>query len=310
MPERASGQRVPEFFIVGNPKSGTTALYEMLRPHPQIFMPELGTQFFAVEQKKTPETLEEYLSLFEEARPEQRVGEMSRGYLRSRTAASGIAELQPDAKIIVVLREPASFIRSLHLELLQDHVETEKDLRKAIERDEATRRNGEADPDRQGLMYSPERVAYVEQLRRFDALLPRENVLVLIYEEFRADNESTIKEVLRFLDVDDTFAVDAKDANPTVLVRSPRLHETVRSVYMGRGRLGATAARALKALLPRRLRRDALGSMRRHVLYSQPSPPDGELMLELRRRSKGEVEALSEYLGRDLVKLWGYDRVA
>ena len=208
-----------------------------------------------------------------------------------------------------MLREPASFIRSLHLELLQDHVETEKDLRKAIERDEAARRNGETDPDRLGLMYSPERVAYVEQLRRFHALFPRENVLVLIYEEFRADNDAAVKEVLRFLGADETFPVDVKDANPTVLVRSPRLYEMVRSLYMGRGRAGAVLKRAVKAVVPRRLRRDALGSMRRHVLYSQPSPPDEELMLELRRRSKAEVEALSEYLGRDLVKLWGYDRM-
>ena len=39
--ELASRLRIPEFFIVGHPKSGTTALYEMLRTHPQIYMPEL-----------------------------------------------------------------------------------------------------------------------------------------------------------------------------------------------------------------------------------------------------------------------------
>jgi len=38
---RASGRKLPEFFIVGQPKSGTTALYEMLRSHPGIYMPEL-----------------------------------------------------------------------------------------------------------------------------------------------------------------------------------------------------------------------------------------------------------------------------
>ena len=44
-----------------------------------------------------------------------------------------------------------------------------------------------------------------------------------------------------------------------------------------------------------------------HVVYANPHPPDESLMLELRRRFKGEVVALSEYLGRDLVTLWGYD---
>jgi hypothetical protein len=300
---------VPEFFIVGNPKSGTTALYEMLESHPQIYMPPLGTQFFALDQNRNPETLEEYLRLFDAAKPGQRVGEMSRGYLWSRTAAEGIAALAPDARIIAILREPASFLRSLHLELLQDHVETEKDLARAIEL-EAERQEGQDSTDQRGLRYSPERVDYLEQLQRYRAYFPAEHVLVLIYEEFRADNEGTVKKVLRFLDVDDTVAIQAQDANPTVLVRSTRLYEMVRSVYMGQGRVGGAAHGAVKAIVPRRVRRDALGSMRRHVLYSQPSPPDEELMLELRRRSKAEVEALSEYLGRDLVKLWGYDRIS
>jgi hypothetical protein len=301
--------RVPDFFIVGNPKSGTTALYEMLKLHPQIYMPELGTQFFAREQRRKPDTLDEYLSLFQAAGPDQRAGEMSRGYLRSHTAADRIAELQPDARIIAILREPASFIRSLHMELVQDHVETETDLRTAIEQEEASRRaraGGGLDHE-QGLFYSPERVAYVEQLRRYTAVFPRERVLVLIYDDFRRDNENTVREVLRFLEVDDSRTVDVTDVNPTVRIRSPRMHELVRSLYMGRGRVGGGAKTAIKAVTPRRLRREGLGAVRRGVIYGKPEPVDEELMLELRRRSKPEVEALSEYLGRDLVALWGYD---
>jgi hypothetical protein len=48
---------------------------------------------------------------------------------------------------------------------------------------------------------------------------------------------------------------------------------------------------------------------RRGVLYGQPKPEGEDVMLELRRRFKGEVVALSEYLGRDLVSLWGYDAI-
>ena len=43
------------------------------------------------------------------------------------------------------------------------------------------------------------------------------------------------------------------------------------------------------------------------LVYAEPPPPDESFMLELRRRFKGEVVALSEYLDRDLVTLWGYD---
>ena len=67
------------------------------------------------------------------------------------------------------------------------------------------------------------------------------------------------------------------------------------------------AKRAIKTLTPRQLRRQALFSTQRHLVFAQPGPADEELMAELRRRFKGEVVALSEYLGRDLVALWGYD---
>ena len=50
-----------------------------------------------------------------------------------------------------------------------------------------------------------------------------------------------------------------------------------------------------------------LGVTRRRVVYGKASPADEALLLELRRRYKGEVVALSEYLDRDLVALWGYD---
>jgi len=310
-PQSRTTRRVPEFFIVGNPKSGTTALYEMLIKHPQIFMPELGSKFFALEQARKPDTLEEYLALFEPAKPGQRVGEMSRGYLRSPTAPSGIAEVSPDAQIIAVLREPASFLRSLHLELLQDHFETEKDLAKLIARDEQL--GSRQDVGETGfpttLGFSKERVSYLDQVRRFHAQFGRERVLVLIYDDFRSDNEGTVREVLRFLDVDDTFQVEANDVNPTVLIRSPRVHGLLRSLSLGDGPVAQSIKTGVKATTGQRLRRRALSQLRRRAVYAEPPPVDPELMAQIRRRSRDEVVALSEYLDRDLVTLWGYDRL-
>ena len=90
---------MPDFFIVGHPKSGTTALYEMLRRHPQIYMPDLKEpRFFASDlrvrfQRRAPDpshpsalpqTFEEYLALFDAAGLDQRVGEASPLYLMSR----------------------------------------------------------------------------------------------------------------------------------------------------------------------------------------------------------------------------------
>jgi Sulfotransferase domain len=315
---RRGRERVPDFFIVGHPKSGTTALYEMLRAHPQIYMPVKEPWFFSPELRARsgspagqPDTLDEYLALYDGAGPGQIVGEASPSYLRSQIAAARIAQLRPDARIIAILREPASFLRSFHLQCVQSHVEREKDLGKAIAL-EGVRREGRkiprGCPRPEALMYS-EHVRYVEQLRRYFTAFPSEHVLVLVYEDFRRDNEATVHSVLQFLGADDTARLAPRNANATIRVRSQRLDELVQTVSVGTGPLSRAVKAGVKVITPRRLRGTALQTMRRRVVYAKPRPPDEALMLELRRRFKGEVVALSEYLDRDLVTLWGYGDV-
>ncbi len=310
--EQPSGGRVPDFFIVGHHKSGTTALYRMLRGHPQIYMPTLKEpKFFASDLParleppvagRLPATLEQYLALFADATPVQRAGEASPSYLRSHTAAGLIAELQPHARIIAILREPASFVRSMHMQLVQSHVESEKDLAKALANEEVVRKG------QQMRRYS-DHVRYVEQLERYRAVFAPEQMLVLIYDDFRADNEATVRKVLRFLDVDHTAPIETIEANPTVEVRSLRMDRMVRGLYAGK----SPAARAVKAtvqtLMPGETKTRVSQLVRRQLVYGKPQPPDQELMGELRRRFRGEVVALGEYLNRDLLSLWGYGSV-
>ncbi len=318
-PVRAAG-RVPDFFIVGQPKSGTTALADMLRGQPGVYMPASKEPwFFATEllertpprPEGTPRTLNEYLAWFAQAAPEQRMGEASPLYLWSRTAAGRIASVCPRAKIVAILREPATLLRSLHLQFLETYVETESDFAKAVAL-EGARREGRQIPRHtywpQTLMYS-EHVRYVEQLRRYEGAFAPEQMLVLIYDDYRADNEGTVRRVLRFLEVQDTAPIEVLEANPSVGVRSQRLHELVHAVSVGRGPMSLALKAAIKALTPTSMRRGALHATQRNVVYRQPPPPDETFMLELRRRFKDEVVALSEHLGRDLVTLWGYDRV-
>src|SRR5579872_6439243 len=133
--------RLPNFFIAGAPKAGTTSLYHYLSQHPQVYMSPLKEpNYFAAEiredncdpvvrrrlygeQRALRRFLdgpmlgphfsgivsewEDYLRLFANATTERAVGEASVGYLRSPTAPSRIAEKIPEAKIIVMLRDPA-----------------------------------------------------------------------------------------------------------------------------------------------------------------------------------------------------------
>src|SRR4029077_7566837 len=266
----AGRHRVPDFFIVGHHKSGTTALYEMLRRHPQIYMPSVKEPRFMASDLRAlvppspastlPRTLDDYLALFDAAAPEQRAGEASPSYLRSKTAAREIAELQPAARIVAILREPASFVRSLHLQLVQEHVELEKDLGKALA-GEAIERQG------QRVRRYSDHVHYVEQLRRYRDAFPPEQVLVLIYDDFRADNQATVRRVLRFLDVDDRAPIETLEANPTVGVRSVRLDGAVRGLSMGRGPVSRAAKATARLLLPGSVRQ----AFRRRVLHRRPT---------------------------------------
>jgi hypothetical protein len=320
----SSNQRLPDFYIVGHGKCGTTALHRMLLSHPQIHMPVKEPRYFAPDRRtrywrpassrrKHPQTLDGYLALFASAHPDQRVGEATPTYLRSTLAAARIASVKADARIIAILREPASLLRSVHLQALRNYDETQKDFRKAIALEDA-RREGRSIPRLsqfpQVLLYS-ELVRYTEQLRRYHAVFPPEQVLVLIYDDFRANNEATVRQVLRFIEVDDTLPVPQVELESLRTPRYVLLDQAMRALSMAR-RTGAGAAvsRGVDAVTPSALRDSrALTSLWQQIRYTDPPPPDEPLMLELRRRFKGEVQAVSEYLGRDLVTLWGYDSI-
>jgi hypothetical protein len=316
--------RLPDFFIVGHQKCGTTALYLTLSSHPEIFMPEVKEpRFFAPELRsrfrrlgpeKLPTTLEAYSSLFAAALPGQKAGEASPMYLRSETAARRIAEVRPDARIIAILREPASFLRSLHLQFVHNHIETETNFAKAITLEDKRREGKHIPPFSQlpaALLYS-EWVRYVEQLRRFHAVFAREQVLVLIYEDFRADNEGTVRRVLQFLDVDDSWPLQPVETERLKGINALPLMQLRFAVWAARRRAskGGAAMKALESLLPTMPRTGAIGRLRARMVYGDPPPPDESFLLELRRRFKPEVVALGEYLERDLVTRWGYDGIA
>jgi hypothetical protein len=299
--------RVPDFFIVGHPKSGTTALYEMLRRHPQIFMPDVKEpRFFDRDHREQAGAagypLEDYLALFAPAGTGQITGEGSPSYLRSHVAAEGIAELAPDARAVAIFREPASFIRSVHLQLVQEHIETEPDLGRALSR-EALTRGG------QQVRRYADRIDYVAQLRRFHDALGHDRVLSLVYDDFRADNAGTVRQVLGFLGVDASVAIEPVAANPTVALRAGGVDRALRRVHAGRGPLTRAARGAVRTLLGPRARAGALGLLQRRVIYREPEPPDESLMDELRRRFAAEVVAFGDYIDRDLVSLWGYEKL-
>ncbi len=102
------------------------------------------------------------------------------------------------------------------------------------------------------------------------------------------------------------MAIELLEANPTVRCApsAPTSSSTLSPRAGGRSR---AAQAGVKAVTPRSLRHDALRVTRTASSTVQPARPEEDFKLELRRRFSPEVVTLSEYLGRDLVSLWGYD---
>jgi len=135
-PERSPSMNIaPNFFIIGAPKTGTTALSEYLKDHPNIFFcPVKEPHFFDLDtSKRLKLNLQTYLSLFAEADPalHQAVGEGSTGYLFSKVAVSEILKFNPNSKFIVMLRNPVDLVQSWHSEMYYEGVEDVVDFEKA-----------------------------------------------------------------------------------------------------------------------------------------------------------------------------------
>ncbi len=98
-------KKLPNFFIVGAAKSGTTSLVHYIEQHPDIYMSAVKEPFYYVSDHGY-EDFDEYAGLFSGAKNELRVGEASTGYLFDPCAAQKIKDEYRDAKIIICLRNP------------------------------------------------------------------------------------------------------------------------------------------------------------------------------------------------------------
>ena len=198
--------RYPDFYIIGAAKCGTTALYKYLSAHPSVFMPELKEpHFFAGDfpSYRRVHTAEEYLALFSAAVPGGITGEASVWYLYSEVAVREIVRVRPDAKFVVMLRNPVEVVQSLHAQQLVVFAEDILDFESAW-RAQDRRVRGDDIPlhctEPTHLQYG--RVCrFADQVERLFRIIPKNQVLVLIYERFFSNPASQYRQVLQFLEL-------------------------------------------------------------------------------------------------------------
>ena len=302
----------PNLFIVGEPKSGTTAMHSFLSQHPEIFMsePKEPHHFeadFQAEGKgckgyrKHFRYLDEdkYLGLFKKAGGYKVIGESSTDYLYSKAAAKRIASFSPAAKILIMLREPVDFLYSLHSEYLFHMTEDITDFWKALEA-EKERKQGKRIPKNApypSYLFYSERIKYADHIKRYLDHFPKKNIMSILFEDFRKDNLGAYQKVLRFLEVDASFTPEFETINQQRKVR----HQKTKSV------IDTTLYPAAKKLVPKALYRK-LSSVYRNVVfdYEPRSPLDTALESKLKRSFRPEVEKTQKLIKKDLIKIWGY----
>lgn len=288
----------PDFFIVGAPRCGTTAMYEYLRQHPQVFMPEHKEPlYFGSDLTHLHGRLSEtdYIDLFKHARAGQRVGEASTWYLFSKMAAREIRDFAPNGQIIIMLRNPVEVMYSLHGELLFYRAEPIQDFEEALAAEEDRKQGRRLGPRGRGeMLYYRDTVRFTEQVERYLTEFGRDRVKIIIIDDFAQDPATSLRDVLRFLGVDDTFRPQFTRVNESKRLVTPFLQELI-------VRPPAPLARLVPLLRRTRLAhqiRAALLSANSRATKRAPMAP--ELRRRLTEELGPEVQRLGVLIGRDL----------
>lgn len=212
---------LPNFFLIGASRSGTTSTYHYLKSHPDIFMsPVKEPRYYAYRDKQikhqgltdkyhinrssVPKT-KNYRSLFKKADPQEHkaIGEASPVYLYSSEAAEEIYNDVPDAKIIAILRNPVQRAYSDYLNMLRLGRDFCTSFKKALEKEEQRIKNN------WGPFYHyRSKGYYYEQLSRYQEYFDDGQMLILTHKELVEDTSGSMRRILKFLDVDPKFKFD------------------------------------------------------------------------------------------------------
>jgi len=219
------GQFMPNFFVVGAPKCATGAICAALEQHPDVYIPALREPNYFSHDLSHPDPMDEktYLALFE-GRVEARLGEGSTWYLYSSAAPKLIHQVcGGDVKIIVSLRRPLDLVVSLFeyrkfygthpFDTIEEGLAAEKAHLAAVDRDPIK-------PDPYKIICDVAR--YHDGLRRYIDLFGRENVKVILYEDFSTRFDAVTAELLEFLELAPMALVN-NVTNPSHSRRSQRL---------------------------------------------------------------------------------------
>jgi hypothetical protein len=293
--------KMPNFLIIGASKSGTTSLYSYLRQHPEVYMsPIKEPRFFAFENDKLAfngphdkrlkseiiTNIEDYRALFKAVNYEKAIGEVSPVYLYSTKAPHRIKHYIPGAKLIAVLRNPTERAYSSFLAEVRDGREPLDDFSKAIEDEDRRIRNKWS-----YVWHYTKRGFYHAQLKRYFNMFDRDQIKVYLYEEWKADNSSILRNIFRFLHVDETFKPDISiNYNASLIPRVKFIYKIIENA--------SRPTSVLKKILPSRLCHKTIDTiMRKNLVKPELSSDIRKNLIHVYRE---DILKLQDLIERDL----------
>ncbi len=228
-------QKLPTFLIVGAVKAGTTSLHEYLQQHPDVYMsPVKETNHFSdadmlfdqfnvdyrqdvnVDLKKYlagdmknkihiahVRSWDDYRQLYKNVTDQRAIGEVSNSYLFCPSTAAAIHAKLPDVKIVMILRNPVERLYSQFLMNLKLGKIKEKNLLKEIEADQNKKVKG------WGVSHLYlETGNYFAQVKKYVEVFPKERIMVILYDDYKRDPKTVMKNLFQFLGINPDFAID------------------------------------------------------------------------------------------------------
>lgn len=289
--------KIPNLFIVGAPKAGTTSLYRYLQTHSNIFFSEVKEPHFFntdTNNKKSLDGLETYLELFKKAKNEKYLGEASTHYLMSDVAAKNINQFSREAKIIIMLRKPSDLIYSAYYQNIFNGTEDAKTLEEALSKENNRDKNDKiSHAETFHLIYS-RFVCFKKYVENYYKVFGKENVLIIFFKDFKTDTEKEYNRVLKFLSLEKEAKLSFKQYNSSKKTRSVLVRNLLKKPPK-------TLVLIANAIFPKYIRKKIvkfIDKKNTNFVNKEPISPKTEKMLV--KKYIKEVEKLEQFLTVDL----------
>jgi hypothetical protein len=296
----------PNFLVIGAGKSGTTSLYEYLNEHPDVFMsPVKETNFFALEgeqlinQIDDPEQMshypwsvtdcESYKDLYQDVTIEKAIGEVSPMYLYSKKAALNIKERLPNVKLIAILRQPTDRLYSRYLHLARESRTPTSNFEDALDKDSIWwKRN---DLIQEGFYHS--------HLKMYYDLFPKEQIHVVLYDDFRANPQGVISDIYQFIGVDASYAPSMNtEFNVSGFVANKKLDNIIGQNSVVKSLISKVSPSLTKYLSESKKIKSLVNRMRNKNLKRPPLSKN--LKTQINEIYRSEIDKLQSLINVDL----------